>query len=259
MAVRAMWKAVLRIGELRVPVKMYSALQDRDVHFRLLHRKDHAPVRQQLVNPRTDEVVEYDAVRRGYFTPDGDLVMFKTSELEALEPDASREIELLSFLPPSAIDHRWYRRSYYLGPDEDNKQYAALVQALDESGREGLARWVMRKKAYVGALRLHQGYLMLVALRHTEEIVALDSLDVPSGRDLDERELAMAQQLIGMLASEFKPEEFSDHYRKRLLQFIKAKAAGGKVALLEARSQAAATDDLSKALEASLQQERKRA
>lgn len=259
MAVRAMWKAVLRIGEERVPVKMYSALQDRDVHFRLLHKKDHAPVRQQLVNPRTDEVVEAETVRRGYFTPEGDLVMLDKAELEHLEPEASRDIELLSFLPPSAIDHRWYRRSYYLGPDEDNKKYAALVQALNETGREGLARWVIRKKAYVGALRLYQGYLMLVALRHAEEVVSVDSLDVPSGRDLDERELSMAHQLIEMLASEFKPEEFSDHYRLRLLKLIKTKASGGKVSLLQAREQPSATEDLRKALEASLQQERKRA
>lgn len=259
MAARAMWKAVLRIGEVRIPVKLYSALQDRDVHFRLLHKKDHAPVRQQLVNPRTDEPVDSDAVRRGYFTPEGDLVMLDSDELERLEPEPSREIEILNFLPPHAIDHRWYQRSYYLGPDEDNMKYAALVEALRRTNREGLARWVMRKKAYVGALRLHQGYAMLVALRHAEEVVSLDALDRPSGKDLDERELAMAHQLIEMLASDFRAEDYSDHYRLRLLKLIKTKAAGGKVSLMRSREEVAATDDLRKALEASLQRERKRA
>lgn len=259
MAARAMWKAVLRIGDVRVPVKLYSALQDRDVHFRLLHQKDHAPVRQQLVNPRTDEVVDYSAVRRGYFTPEGDLVMFNDSDLDSLEPEPSRDIEVLSFLPPSAIDHRWYRRSYYLGPDEDNAKYAALIEALSQTKREGLVRWVMRKKAYVGALRLHEGYPMLIALRYAEEVIAVESLDTPSGKDLDERELSMAHQLIGMLASEFRAEDYADHYRLRLLKLIKTKAAGGKVSTLPARDKAPATDDLSEALEASLQQERKRA
>lgn len=259
MAARAMWKAVLRMGDVRVPVKLYSALQDRDVHFRLLHKKDHAPVRQQLVNSLTDEVVPTEAVRRGYFTPEGDLVMFAPPELEALEPEPSRDITLLNFLPPNAIDHRWYRRSYYLGPDEDNEKYAAFIQALSQTKREGLARWVMRKKPYVGALRLHDGYPMLIALRHAEEVVSLESLDMPEGKDLDERELSMAHQLIGMLAADFRPEDYADHYRLRLLKLIKTKAAGGKVATLPSREQAPATDDLSRALEASLQQERKRA
>lgn len=259
MAARAMWKAVLRMGDIRVPVKLYSALQDRDVHFRLLHQKDHAPVRQQMVNPVTDEVVSAEAVRRGYFTPEGDLVVFKPSELEALEPESSRDITLLNFLPPGAIDHRWYRRSYYLGPDEDVKKYAALIRALGETKREGLARWVMRKKAYVGALRLHDGYPMLIALRYAEEVISVDAFDAPTGADLDERELSMAHQLIGMLASEFRPEDYADHYRLRLLKLIKTKAAGGKVSTLPARGKVSTTDDLRKALEASLQQERKRA
>lgn len=256
MAARAMWKAVVTIGKIQVPVKLYSAVQDRNVHFRMLHAKDHAPVKQAMVNPETDEVVPREAVRRGYFTPEGDLVMLENEELNILEPESSREITLRYFLPPEIIDHRYYRRPYYLGPDGSNDKYAALIGALAKSGREGFAQWVMRKKSYIGALRLHEGYPMLIALRHAEEVVSLDAVDTPTGADLDKRELDMARQLIEMLAADFEPQEYRDEYRERVLELIRTKASGGKVARLRPAYKAP-SQDLSKALEASLQKERK--
>lgn len=258
MAARAMWKAVIRVGELKVPVKLYSALQDRDVHFRLLHAKDHAPVKQRMVNPETDEVVPFENVHRGYFTPEGDLVMLDREELETLEPEPSREINILHFLPQEVIDHRWYRRPYYLGPDGSNTKYAALIKAMEDTGREGLAQWVMRKKAYVGALRLHQGYPMLMALRHAEEVISIDAVETPSGDELDERELSMARQLIDMLAADFEPQQYHDEYRERVMNLIQTKASGGKVSTLRPRRKAR-SEDLSTALEASLRQEKQRA
>lgn len=258
MAARAMWKAVIQVGDIKVPVKLYSALQDRDVHFRLLHAADHAPVKQRMVNPETDDVVPSEAVHRGYFTPEGDLVMLNDEELNSLEPEPSRDIRLLHFLPPDVIDHRWYRRPYYLGPDGSTGKYAALIGALAMSGREGLAQWTMRKKSYVGALRLHQGYPLLMALRHAEEVISIDKVEVPPGAELDERELSMSQQLIDMLAADFEPEQYQDEYRERVLQLIQTKASGGKVAAFPP-SRKPRSEDLSEALEASLQQERKRA
>lgn len=256
MAARAMWKAVVTIGNTKVPIKLYSAVQDRDVHFRMLHAKDHAPVKQAMVNPETDEVVPREAVRRGYFTPEGDLVMLEDEELNALEPEPSREINLRYFLPPEVIDHRYYRRPYYLGPDGSNDKYAALIGALAKSGREGFAQWVMRKKAYIGALTLHGGYPMLIALRHAEEVVSVDAIETPSGNELDKRELDMARQLIDMLAADFEPQEYHDEYRERVLELIQTKSSGGKVARLRP-ARKAPSEDLSKALEASLQKERK--
>ena len=258
MAARAMWKALVRIGDIRVPVKLYSAVQDRDVHFRMLHGADHAPVKQAMVNPETGEIVPREAVHRGYFTGEGDLVMLKDDELESLEPEPSREIQLQHFLPLNTIDHRYYRRPYYLGPDGSNEKYAALIGALTQSEREGFAQWVMRKKSYVGALRLHEGYPMLIALRHADEVVAVNVIDTPSGTELDKRELDMSRQLIEMLASDFEPETYHDEYRERVLELIRTKASGGKVTRLRPRRKAP-SKDLSKALEASLQKERQRA
>ncbi|RUO29992.1 Ku protein [Aliidiomarina sedimenti] len=258
MAARAMWKAVIRMGNAEIPVKLYSAIEDRDVHFRLLHKKDHAPVSQAMVNPETDKVVEKDSIRRGYFSDEGDLVMFTPDELDNAEPDESRDITMQCFLPVDAIDHRYYRRPYYLGPDESDKEYAALIKALETSGKEGFARWVMRKKEYQGALRVHNKRLMLIALRYSDEVVALESLDAPSGSELDKRELEMAHQLVEMLAEDFDPDAYHDNYREQVLQLIDTKASGGKVKAIRAPRKAP-SKDLAKALEASLKKERKRA
>ncbi len=259
MTARAMWKAALHLGELRVPVKLYAAIEDRSVHFRLLHAADNAPVRQGLVKSETGEVVSYQDAHRAFATGDGDLVMLTDEELAAAEPRASREIRVVQFLPPPAIDHRWYLRPYYLGPDDGaTGAYFALAEALARSGREGLARWVMRRKAYAGALRLQAGYLMLISLRHAEEVVSIESLDVPAGPALDDKELAMAQQLISMLAADYEPAEYHDDYRARVEKMIENKRRGGRVQAPPA-ARPRATEDLTRALQASLKGERKRA
>lgn len=258
MAARAMWKGVIRFGEVQVPVKLYSAVQDRSVHFRLLHAKDRSPVKQAMVSAETEEVVPYAETRRAYRTEEGSLVMFDKEELEALEPDSGRDIEVIRFMPPQAIDHRWYDRPYYLGPDGSESAYYAFAEALENSAMEGLARWVMRKKSYVGALRLHCGVPMLMSLRHEEQVVPVSALEPPRGKALDAKELDMARQLIGMLEAEFDPLEYHDEYRERVLELIEAKQQGKSVKVTPIRRRKP-SDDLSKALEASLKKERKRA
>ena len=258
MAARAMWKGVIRLGEEKVPVKLYSAIEDQTVHFRLLHESDEVPVKQELINSRTEEVVPYSEARRAFITDEGDMVIFEPEELDELEPEASRDIELLGFLPPEEIDHRWYLRPYYLGPDGSTDAYFALIKALETSGQEGLARWTMRNKQYVGALRLHDGYPMLVTLRYDAQVVPVESLEAPAGPELDERELAMAGQLMEMLAASFEPEQYHDEYRQRVMELVEAKARGGKVKTKRRRKQPR-YEDLSGALRASLEKERIRA
>lgn len=253
MSARAIFKAVVHIGDARVPVKLYSAVENRTVRFRLLHAKDHAPVRQAMVNPETDEVVPYDETRRAYVTAEGDVVTFEQDELDAIEPEATREIRLLATLPPEAIDHRRYDRPYYLGPDESEDAFAALVEALEATGDEALVRWVMRKKEYVGALRLHRGHPMLITLRHRGEVVDLGALQVPKGGDLDDKEAAMAEQLVGMLAESFDPGAYHDEYRERVLALIDAKRQGETVEAPPKRRQRRPAD-LARALEASLKE-----
>ncbi len=256
MPIRAMWKGVIRFDSVRLPVKLYGAIEDRNVHFRLLHREDQEPVHQVMVNAETDEVVPYGETRRAYVTASGDRVLLEKAELEALEPPPSRDIEVLGFLPLHAIDHRWYDRPYYLGPDEDGPDFFALADALEEMQVEGLARWVMRNKSYVGALQLYEGNPMLMSLHHAEEVVPAETLKPPTGPALDPRELSMARQLIEMLESEFQPQEYHDEFRDRVLEMLAAKAQGKQVKKRVATPRKEGMD-LAHALEASIRQVRK--
>jgi DNA end-binding protein Ku len=223
---RAIWKAHVRFGAIDVPVKLYSAVQDRAVHFRLLDAKRKEPVRQHMVDPETGDVVESAEIRRAFETEEGELVVLGEEELAGALPKESRDIEVTAFVPPEEITHQWYDRPYYLGPDEDAESYFALARALRKRGVEGVARWVMRNKEYVGALRAEGDYLMLITLRHAGEVVPASALPAPGGRELDPRELAMAKQLVGAMEDEFDIAAYHDEYRERVRELVEARAAG---------------------------------
>src|SRR5690606_5602717 len=181
--VRALWRGVVRIGDARVPVRLYPAVADRSVSFRLLDRRYREPVRRALVHPASGAVVAYEDAQRGYLASTGELVVLGTEELAGLAPEPSRDVTVTRFVPPEAIELRWYDRPFYLGPDEDGEAYHALAAALARVGRVGVARWVMRDREYHGALRLHHGYPVLVALRSADEVLPLERFEAPSDDD----------------------------------------------------------------------------
>ena len=251
MAARAMWKGKLKIGGTRVPVDLYSAVVDKTVHFHILEEKTKERVKQHMVDPSTGEEVAADDIQKGYEVEPGTFVILTEEELESLEPEASCEIEINHFVPSTRIEPEWYERPYYLGPDGDAKAYFALAEALNNQQKEGVARWVMRKKQYVGALRAEGNYLLLVTMRHAEEVVSTEDLPSPGGRDLDQKEVKIATQLVEALAGEFDPSDFKDEYRERVMQFIEKKAKG-KTTRLHAVKSKRATSSLTSALERSL-------
>lgn len=234
MAVRAMWKARVVFGDVDVPVRMYAAVEDTKVHFRLLAPKDDAPVRQRMVDPETGKEVAREEIRRGFEAKPGVFVVLDPEELDALEPEASREIELTHFVPAEALDHRWYDRPYYLGPDGDDEAYFALARALREEGREGIARWTMRRTSYVGALRWERDWLLMMTLRHPEQMVDAGALPQPDAPKPSAAERKMAEQLVATLEDEFEPGRYHDEYRERLLELIRAKAKGEVIELKKA-------------------------
>jgi DNA end-binding protein Ku len=251
MAARAIWKARIVFGDVDVPIKLYSAVQNRGVHFRLLHEKDKIPVKQQMVNPETGDVVDYADVHRAYQTEDGDLVLLDDEELEELEPEASREVEITRFVKPDVITHQWYDRPYYLGPDGSDAAYFALTEALRRQEVEGVARWVMRGKEYVGALRVDGEHLMLMTLRHAGEVVPATELAAPKGRALDRREVNMATQLVAALEDELDMTAYRDEYRDRVMELVEAKAEG-KVVKFPKAPRKQTEKSLAEMLEASL-------
>jgi DNA end-binding protein Ku len=228
MAARAIWKGSLELGRTQLPVKLYSAAEDRTVHFHLLEKRTHTRVKQHMVNPATNREVRNDEIRKGYEIDPDTFVIVEDKDLQGVEPEASTVIEVPIFLPEGHIGHQYYDRPYYLGPDSDPKAYFALAEALAHKQQEGLARWVMRKKEYVGALQSRDGYLLLITLRHTEEVLTAREIGSPPGKAPDPREVKMAEQLVSVLEGEFRAEDYADEYRNRVLKHIEAKAKGRK-------------------------------
>src|SRR5213593_3391642 len=253
MAARAIWKGDLKLNSTKVPVKLYSAVQDQTVRFHILDAKTKTRVKQHMVNPETGEEVTNEEIQKGFEVEPGTFVILDEKELESLEPEASREIEITQFLAPKEIPPEYYDRPYYLGPDGDQSAYFALTQALRNREKEGVAHWVMRKQPYVGALKAEDGHLVLFTLRNAEEVLSAKDLPKPAGRAPDKKELSMAKQLVELLKGEFDPKDFKDEYRERVMEFVEKKAKGHKpkLHLVKPKRKAASLDKvLSKSIEA---------
>lgn len=262
MAARAIWKAKLKLASTTIPVNLYSAVVDKTVHFHILDQKSKSRVKQHMVDPENNKEVASDEIQKGVQIEPGIFVILTEEELKKLEPEPSRDIEILRFVSPSQISSQWYDRPYYLGPDGDEKAYFAFVDALTNQEKQGIARWVMRGKEYVGALSAVDDYLTLVTMRHAGEVVSADELPEPSGRALDKKEMSMAKQLVELLEGEFDPDQFSDEYRERLMDFIEKKAKGRKPrlhAVQSKRSTPSLEKTLSKSIAALKKQKEKRA
>jgi len=251
MAARAIWAGNLRLGSSNLPVKLYSAVQDRSIHFNILEAKSKSRIKQHMVNPETGKEVPSEDIRKGYEIERGVFVVLDDKELASLEPKASREIETTRFVPAGNVSHLWYERPYYLGPSGKNDEYFAFAEALRQENRAGIVRWTMRKKRYAGALTVHDGYLVLIALKPANEVLSERELPAPRARGLSDKELRMAEELVAALEGEFSPEEFRDRYRDRVIEFVEAKAKGKRPALHALRRKQATTslaDDLAKSL-----------
>jgi DNA end-binding protein Ku len=258
MAARAIWKGDLKLDSTKVPVKLYSAVQDQTVRFHILDEGSKTRVKQHMVDPDSGSEVSTEEIQKGFEVEPGTFVILTQKELESLEPEASREIEITQFIPPAEIAPEFYDRPYYLGPDGDQTAYFALAEALRNKEREGMARWVMRKQPYVGALRAEGDHLLLFTLRNAEEVLSAKDLPRPAGRAPDKKELSMAKQLVELLKGEFNPKDYQDEYRARVMEFVAKKAKGHapKLRLVKTKRKAAS---LEKTLSKSIESLKKRA
>ncbi|MDQ5846256.1 MAG: Ku protein [Acidobacteriota bacterium] len=261
MAARAIWKGELKIGTTKVPVKLYSGVVDRTVHFNILDDRNLTRVKQHMVSPETGEEVSNDQIQKGYEIEPGRFVLLTEEDLKSLEPKPSREIELVEFVPTEAISQQWYERPYLLGPDGDEKAYFALAEALKNRKREGIAHWVMRNKPYVGALRAENDHLVLFTLRNVEEVISARDLPKPAGRAPTQKELNMAKQLVALLEGEFNAADYKDEYRNRVMEFIERKAKGKapRLRAVKSKRKAGSLDSMLAKSLASLKKEKRAA
>ncbi len=253
---RAIWTGAISFGLVNVPVKLYTATSPKTVRFHQLSGKTGARIRQKRVDPTTDEEVAYEDIVKGYeLTPDH-YVLIEPEELEALDPKATKTIDIEEFVDLEEIDPIYYDHSYYIAPTAGGaKAYRLLLDAMRESGKVGIGRLVLRSKQQLCALRPTGDVLTVTTMLFGDEVLApdrLDEIDSIADAQASDRELAMAQQLISSLAAEFAPDKYRDEYRERVLELIERKAAGEEIAVQPQAEEATAAPDLMAALEASL-------
>jgi DNA end-binding protein Ku len=227
---RSIWQGMLTVQKHKIAIKLYAAVEDRQIHFHLLHKRDRTRVQQRMVDPDTDKPIAQDETLKAFEAATGLYVVVTPGEIERSEPKPTREVTVRQFVPVPAIEPRLFDRPYYLGPGTDTSvDYFALAHALDRKKCAGIATWVMRQHSYVGALLTHGGYLMLITLRHADEVIPVKELDPPQGGTLEPKERDLAGKLIEALSGEFDPEAYHDEYQRRVHELIEAKRAGKRV------------------------------
>jgi DNA end-binding protein Ku len=255
---RAIWSGSISFGLLNVPVKLYSAVSRKSVSFRELRSSDGSRIRHKRVAEADGEEVPYEDIVKGYEVAPEQYVVITRDELEEIDPKKTRAIEIQDFVDLDDIDPIYFDHPYYLGPDKGaEKAYALLVKAMGDAKKVAIARFVLRNREHLAALRPAGKVLTMATMRFADEVVAPGELgeDVigEDGRKLDKREVDMARQLIDSLTAEFDPGKYRDEYREQLLALIDRKAQGK--ALVEPMSEApkpTKAPDLMAALEESL-------
>jgi DNA end-binding protein Ku len=253
---RAIWSGSISFGLVNIPVKLYSAVNRKAVRFNQLDAETGVRIKQRRVNPDTGAEVPFDRIVRGYELGEGRYVTVTDEELTSLDPEATRSIDLQEFVLESDIDPVFYDAAYYLVPEPGaRKAYALLVKAMEEAGRVGIAKFVMRTKQYLAAMRPVDGHLMLSTMVYADEInpvESIDGLDDLDDIELTDAERAMAEQLIESLSADFEPDKYEDDHRKRVLDLIDRKAGGEQIVVTSAGPTPTEVVDLMEALEASV-------
>jgi DNA end-binding protein Ku len=253
---RSIWSGAISFGLVNVPIKLYSAVSRKTVRFNQLNSDTGNRIMQKRVDPETGEEVPYDRIVKGFELTKDRYVVITPDELDALDPERTRTIQIEDFVDQTDIDPIYYDHPYYLVPDKGAaKAYGLLLNAMEASDKVAIARVVIRSKEQLVAIRPAGDLLMMETMIFHDEVVPHDELDdLPEAKDLkaSDRELKMAQQLIDSLSSEFDPSRYRDEYRDKVLDLIERKASGEEIAVQPEAPAPAKVPDLMAALEASL-------
>jgi DNA end-binding protein Ku len=256
---RPIWTGTLSFGLVAVPVGLYSATEDHGVHFRQLQRGTSDRVRNQRVNERTGEEVEFRDIVKGFELAEGEYVVVEPDELDQISPGRSKAIEIGGFVDLAQIDPIYFDKTYYLGPRgaEYGKVYGLLHRALADTNRAGLASFVMRGKQYLAAVRVEGDVLVLQTMHYADEVRdphrEVDNLP-QQALEPSAKELAVACQLIEALSTDWDPAAYHDSYTTQVRELVEAKLAGKEVVVAEPAPESTNVVDLMAVLERSLQQ-----
>jgi DNA end-binding protein Ku len=255
---RSIWSGAISFGLVNVPIKLYSAVSKKTVRFHQLNGATGNRIQQKRVDPDSGDEVNYEDIVKGYELTRDRYVIITPEELETLDPEKTRSIDIEDFVDESEIDPIFYDHPYYLVPDKGAaKAYGLLLNAMADADKVAIARVVIRSKEQLVAIRPHRDgdLLVMETMVFADEVVGTEDIDdLPESKDLkvSERELKMARQLIESLTDTFDPGKYKDEYREKVLELIEAKADGQEIAVQPEAPEPAKVPDLMAALEASL-------
>ena len=252
---RPVWSGTISFGLVAIPVKLFHAVRRQSVSFNQLDERNMARIRYRKVNSETGEEVGDDHIVKGYEVSKGRYVVVDPDELEPFMPVATKSIDLEEFVDLAEIDPVYFDTAYHLAPDGPPKPYVLLARAMEASGKVAIGRFVMRNKQYTAAIRAEEGRLVMSTLAYADEVVDPDEIEELHGLDaidVNDKEVAMAESLVGSLAGDFEPEKYRDEYREEVMALIQMKADGEEFELPEVASEKPKVVDIMAALEASV-------
>lgn len=248
------WKGAISFGLVHVPVKMFSATEDKDISMRMLHKACSTPLNFVRKCQTCDTEVEWNDIVKGYEYEQGRFVLFDKEELEQLGGEASKEIKILDFVDLNEIDPVYFQKTYYLAPaDTGSNAYNLLLRSLTETGKIGIAKVSIRSKSSLAAIRVIDRCLAMETIFYPDEIRPVSQVpNLPENAGVNDKELTMAKMLIDTLSTPFEPEKYSDEYRSAVLEAIRHKVSGEEIHVAPEAQQKTNVIDLMSALQASL-------
>jgi DNA end-binding protein Ku len=251
---RSIWKGAISFGLVSIPVKLYSATEERSVAFHQVHREDGGRIKYRRVCTVCGEEVSFSDIAKGYELPTGEMVILTDEDFADLPISTSRAVDVLKFVPLEQVDPIYFNKSYYLEPEgQGAKPYALLRDALEESGQIALVKIALRQREQLATLRVRDGVFVLETMLWPDEIRAAEFDFLDEDVEVRPQELAMAKSLIEQMSGDFEPEEYTDAYREALQAVIEAKVEGREVVAPEEPEEAGTVVDLMSALRASVE------
>ena len=253
---RALWKGSISFGLVNIPIELHTAVRDHRPKFRMLHAKDKSPVRFERVCIRDGHPVAWEDLVKGYEFQKGHFVVVTKEDFQAAAVEKTRTIDIVDFVKSDEIDDRFFETPYYLVPAKGGERaYALLREAIRQSERVGVAKFILRDAQHLAAVEAIDNALVLTIMRFSDELVETSAFEFPGDAGIRKPELDMAKSLVNSLAAEWDPTKYTDQYRENLLKLIQAKLKGKKVDLEEAAEpRQAQVVDLMERLRRSLEQ-----
>src|SRR6185312_10484044 len=229
---RALWKGSISFGLVNIPIELHTAVRNHRPRFRMLHAKDKSPVKFQRVCIRDGQPLAWEDLVKGYEYAKGQFVVVTKDDFEAAAVEKTRTVDIIDFVKADEIDDRFFETPYYLVPAKGGERaYALLREAIRDSERIGIAKFILRDAQHLAAVEVIENAIVLTVMRFADELVDVTQFDFPTANGVRKAELDMAKALVNSLAADWDPSKYTDQYRENLMRIIQGKMKGRDVEL----------------------------